>query len=180
MYFHDKRLVDMGVFRKDFGELVKPSYDTSLLTRRGRKVARRSEACTLRHLTGDSYNGSLWDTDNVLTIVRLYHRLPKMHQSPSGLWRLPSKQDYRGSESRLVLHLKDTDSNYAIGKPSVVGSTPTGRTTHWDFARSSTGRALVMQNVSWFSMRSNHINQWTEQKCSVHSSISCQHLRLLL
>ena len=27
-----------------------------------------------------------------------------MHQSPSGLWRLPSKQDYRGSESRLVLH----------------------------------------------------------------------------
>ena len=32
------------------GELVKPSYDTSLLTRRGRKVARRSEACTLRQL----------------------------------------------------------------------------------------------------------------------------------
>ena len=34
--------------RKTIGELVKPSYDTSLLTRRGRKVARRSEACTLR------------------------------------------------------------------------------------------------------------------------------------
>ena len=40
----------MGISRKDFGELVKPSYDTSLLTRRGRKVARRSEACTLRNL----------------------------------------------------------------------------------------------------------------------------------
>ena len=30
------------------GKLVKSSYDTSLLTRRGRKVARRSEACTFR------------------------------------------------------------------------------------------------------------------------------------
>lgn len=49
LHFHVKRLVDMEISRKDFGELVKPSYDTSLLTRRGRKVARRSEACTLRH-----------------------------------------------------------------------------------------------------------------------------------
>lgn len=32
------------------GKLVKSSYDTSLLTRRGRKVARRSEACTFRQL----------------------------------------------------------------------------------------------------------------------------------
>ena len=34
------------------------------------------KSCPLRHVTGDSYNGLLWDTDNVLTIVRLYHRLP--------------------------------------------------------------------------------------------------------
>lgn len=34
-----------------------------------------------------------------------------MHQSPSGLWRLPSKQDYRGSESRLVLHFYGTCSD---------------------------------------------------------------------
>ena len=38
----------LGIYKDNFGELVKPSYDTSLLMRRGRKVARRSEACTLR------------------------------------------------------------------------------------------------------------------------------------
>ena len=42
------RIVDLGIYKDNFGELVKPSYDTSLLMRRGRKVARRSEACTLR------------------------------------------------------------------------------------------------------------------------------------
>ena len=40
----------LGIYKDNFGELVKPSYDTSLLMRRGRKVVRRSEACTLRNL----------------------------------------------------------------------------------------------------------------------------------